>query len=160
MTGPGELSTRKFSNLNFPAVACPAEIIASWYYRRRLCSCDSQVETHSFSFKTSRNFVFCLLSFSSYSRFSLSSLPFLFFSFLLFISRICLTHERLLFVRFLPFTSWFRLFFFLKQFLYIFFIIHEYISTSLCVLFIKFAVTKRYRNIQMQPSGGKIEDKQ
>lgn len=84
MTGPGELSTRKFSNLNFPAVACPAEIIASWYYRRRLCSCDSQVETHSFSFKTSQNFVFCLLSFSSYSRFSLSSLPFLFFSFIYF----------------------------------------------------------------------------
>lgn len=154
MTGPGELSTGKFSNLNFPAVACPAEIIASWYYRRRLCSCDSQVETHSFSFKTSQNFLFCLLSFSSYSRFSL---PFLFFY---LFPRVCLTHKPLFFLRFLLFTSRFRLFFFPKRFLYIFFIIYEYIPTSLCTLFMKFAVTKCYRNIQKQPSGGKIEDKQ
>lgn len=127
MTGPGELSTRKFSNLNFPAVACPAEIIASWYYRRRLCSCDSQVETHSFSVQDvaelSLLLTFFLFVFEIFSIFS--SL-----SFLLFISRVCLTHKPLLLVRFLLSTSRFRLFFFPKRFLYIFFIIYEYIPTT------------------------------
>lgn len=156
MTGPGELSTRKFSNLNFPAVACPAEIIASWYYRRRLCSCDSQVETHSFSVQDvaelSLLLTFFLFVFEIFSIFS--SL-----SFLLFISRVCLTHKPLLFVRFLLFTSRFRLFFFPKRFLYIFFHHLRIYSDDLCTLFMKFAVTKCYRNIQKQPSGGKIEDK-
>lgn len=156
MTGPGELSTRKFSNLNFPAVACPAEIIASWYYRRRLCSCDSQVETHSFSVQDvaelSLLLTFFLFVFEILSIFS--SL-----SFLLFISRVCLTHKPLLFVRFLLFTSRFRLFFFPKRFLYIFFHHLRIYSDDLCTLFMKFAVTKCYRNIQKQPSGGKIEDK-
>lgn len=129
MTGPGELSTRKFSNLNFPAVACPAEIIASWYYRRRLCSCDSQVETHSFSVQDvaelSLLLTFFLFVFEIFSIFS--SL-----SFLLFISRVCLTHKPLLFVRFLLFTSGF-LSFSQNDFYIFFFIIYEYIPTT-CVL--------------------------